>query len=116
MLRRDLRREVVEHQRLRRHCGVLADDPYTRRAELYFDSTARATHRLDIEHIVALGNAWVTGARQLDTEQRAALANDPMNLLAVDAVANRRRATPTSRPGCRRTRRSGARTSPGRSG
>ena len=46
---------------------------------------------VDIDHVVALGNAWATGAFQWDIRKRAALANDPMNLLPVDASANRQK-------------------------
>lgn len=46
---------------------------------------------VDIDHVVALGNAWVTGASRWDIKKRAALANDPMNLLPVDASANRQK-------------------------
>jgi hypothetical protein len=45
--------------------------------------------QVDIDHVVALGDAWATGAFRLDIAQRAALANDPLNLLAVDAHSNR---------------------------
>ena len=46
---------------------------------------------VDIDHVVALGDAWATGAAGWDIRKRAALANDPMNLLAVDAGANRQK-------------------------
>jgi hypothetical protein len=45
--------------------------------------------QVDIDHVVALGNAWATGAARLDIHERAALANDPLGLLAVDAHSNR---------------------------
>ncbi|GAE81570.1 secreted protein [Cutibacterium acnes JCM 18920] len=43
---------------------------------------------VQIDHVVALGNAWVTGAQQLPMDRRQALANDPLNLLAVEGQAN----------------------------
>jgi hypothetical protein len=43
---------------------------------------------VQIDHLVALSNAWQTGAQQLGQEQRIALANDPLNLLAVDGRSN----------------------------
>ena len=46
---------------------------------------------VQIDHVVALSNAWQTGAQQLSQEQRVALANDPLNLLAVDGVTNSRK-------------------------
>lgn len=44
---------------------------------------------VDIDHVVSLGNAWVAGANKWPIRKRAALANDPLNLLAVDASVNR---------------------------
>ena len=46
---------------------------------------------VDIDHVVALGDAWATGASTWPVRKRAAIANDPMNLLAVDASANRQK-------------------------
>ncbi|MDJ0376405.1 DUF1524 domain-containing protein [Cryobacterium sp. PH31-L1] len=46
---------------------------------------------VQIDHVVALSNAWQTGAQQLSQKQRVALANDPLNLLAVDGVTNSRK-------------------------
>ncbi|KQO95911.1 hypothetical protein ASF30_19425 [Leifsonia sp. Leaf264] len=43
---------------------------------------------VQIDHLVALSNAWQTGAQQLTQAQREALANDPLNLLAVDGHSN----------------------------
>jgi hypothetical protein len=43
---------------------------------------------IQIDHVVALGNAWVSGAARWPIARRAALAEDPENLLAVDARTN----------------------------
>ncbi|MET0782695.1 MAG: HNH endonuclease family protein, partial [Leifsonia flava] len=43
---------------------------------------------VQIDHLVALSNAWQTGAQQLTQAQREALANDPLNLMAVDGRSN----------------------------
>ncbi|MBH0053652.1 excalibur calcium-binding domain-containing protein [Salinibacterium sp. SWN139] len=43
---------------------------------------------VQIDHVVSLSNAWQTGAQQLTQEQRITLANDPINLLAVDGKSN----------------------------
>lgn len=47
---------------------------------------------VDIEHVVSLGDAWISGAGTWDGAQgqqrRIDLANDPMNLLAASAQAN----------------------------
>lgn len=37
---------------------------------------------------MALSNAWQTGAQQLTQTQREQLANDPLNLQAVDGPTN----------------------------
>ena len=43
---------------------------------------------VQIDHVVALSNAWQTGAFKLTADQRKALANDPLNLLAVKGRLN----------------------------
>jgi hypothetical protein len=43
---------------------------------------------IQIDHVVALSNAWQTGAFSLSVKVRTALANDPLNLLAVKGVLN----------------------------
>ena len=92
LLARDLQREVVESNGCVVDSGVLADDPYSGERNYYFDKHDNdyATD-LDAEHIVALGNAWVTGAQQLSAEQRAELANDPINLMLVNPSLNRQK-------------------------
>ena len=41
--------------------------------------------------MVALSDAWQKGAQQLDAEKREELANDPLELLAVDGEANQQK-------------------------
>ena len=43
---------------------------------------------VQIDHVVALSNAWQTGAFQLTADQRRALSNDPLNLFAVKGRLN----------------------------
>src|SRR5205823_6091617 len=43
---------------------------------------------VQIDHVVALGDAWQKGAQLLTAKQRKSLANDPLNLIAVDGPAN----------------------------
>jgi hypothetical protein len=43
---------------------------------------------VQIDHVVALSNAWQTGAFKLTLKERTAFANDPMNLLAVKGRLN----------------------------
>jgi hypothetical protein len=85
ILTRDLGDRTEENCRIL--TGTLAD-PYTARtiAYVYGDGTL-----IDIDHVVALGNAWASGASRWPVRRRAALATDPLNLLAVDASANRQK-------------------------
>jgi hypothetical protein len=46
---------------------------------------------IDIDHVVALSNAWQTGAAYFDKSKRSQIANDPLNLLAVDSKLNRQK-------------------------
>jgi hypothetical protein len=69
--------------------GTLAD-PYTGRS-IAFVRGERTSALVQIDHVVPLQNAWVTGAQQLSAEERIRLANDPLNLLAVDGAANQRK-------------------------
>ena len=43
---------------------------------------------VQIDHVVALSNAWQTGAFKLSVDQRKALSNDPLNLFAVKGRLN----------------------------
>jgi hypothetical protein len=43
---------------------------------------------VQIDHVVALSNAWQTGAFKLTKLERTALANDPLNLFAVKGRLN----------------------------
>jgi hypothetical protein len=88
ILTRDLRERVY---RSARSCAVatgILDDPYTARTITFVRG---GPSEVDIDHVVALGNAWVTGAARFTERQRVLFANDPLNLLAVDAGANRQK-------------------------
>lgn len=65
--------------------GVLDPDPYTGEDVPYI----RGRSKIDVDHIVALSDAWQKGAQQWDDSKRIALANDPLNLLVVDSGTNR---------------------------
>ena len=71
-------------------CKVLSGklaEPYTGKA-ISFLRGQTTSALVQIDHMVALSNAWQTGAQKLTQGQRISLANDPMNLLAVDGSAN----------------------------
>ena len=61
-------------------------DPYTGDALSWSGSRAGV---VDVDHVVALGDAWQKGAQAWDAGKRARFANDPANLAAVSASANR---------------------------
>lgn len=66
--------------------GTLAD-PYTG-TTISFTRGVETSRAVQIDHVVPLGDAWVTGASLLTLQQRETLANDPLNLLAVDGSTN----------------------------
>jgi hypothetical protein len=43
---------------------------------------------VQIDHVVALSDAWQKGAQRWDADRRRQFANDPANLLAVDGPTN----------------------------
>ena len=65
--------------------GVL-HDPYSATV-VAFSRTADAA-AVQIDHVVALSNAWQTGAQQLSAQRRQDLANDPANLQATTRAMN----------------------------
>ena len=74
-------------------CNVLAgefDEPYTGQ-HLKFTSREEISKGIQIDHVVALSDAWQKGAQYMEKEVRYAMATDPLNLLAVDASANQKK-------------------------
>jgi hypothetical protein len=69
--------------------GVLAD-PYTART-IRFTRGSVSSVAVQIDHVVALSDAWQKGAARFAFAKRMALANDPLNLLAVDGPTNARK-------------------------
>jgi hypothetical protein len=84
VLLRDLR--VARRAACRVLQGTLVD-PYTRKV-IAFKRGATTSDRVQIDHVVALADAWRTGAQRLSKLQRERLANDPVNLFAVDGPTN----------------------------
>jgi hypothetical protein len=86
ILRRDLANETFKAGT--HGCIVLSGtlkDPYTGKTIVFRKADAAA---IQIDHMVALQNAWVTGASKWTTEKRTQLATDPLNLIAVDGPTN----------------------------
>jgi Protein of unknown function (DUF1524)/Excalibur calcium-binding domain len=86
MLARDLTTKVyVDDCRIE---SGKVNDPYTAARITYVRGGAS---EVDIDHVVALGDAWQKGAQQWSYARRVSFANDPLNLLSVDASANRQK-------------------------
>jgi hypothetical protein len=66
--------------------GVL-QDPYTGQT-INFVRGVGTSNEVQIDHVVAVSDAWQKGAQQLSSDQRYAFYNDPLNLLAVSGSAN----------------------------
>ena len=66
--------------------GVLLD-PYTGQT-INFVRGVGTSNEVQIDHVVAVSDAWQKGAQQLSSDQRYAFYNDPLNLLAVSGSAN----------------------------
>jgi hypothetical protein len=66
--------------------GVL-QDPYTG-ATINFVRGVKTSLAVQIDHIVAVSDAWQKGAQQMTPGNRYSFYNDPLNLLAVDGPTN----------------------------
>lgn len=89
ILKRDMRNVIVNSE-----CKVMRgilQDPYTGK-QILFVRGDTTSDDVQIDHVVALSDAWQKGAQLLSVEQRIALANDPLELLAVDGNANQAKA------------------------
>lgn len=82
VLRRDLSDLVLDGCRVM--SGTLAD-PYGGQP-IAFDRSR--PEEVQIDHVVALADAWRTGATAWTESERVTFANDPLNLLAVDGELN----------------------------
>jgi len=88
ILRRDLTSIVFLEKT--RPCTVLSGvltDPFSGETINFVRGVATSSE-VQIDHTVALSNAWQTGAFKLNIKERTAFANDPMNLLAVKGRLN----------------------------
>ena len=87
-LKRDLK--DITYKEGTRDCKVIAGqllDPFSGKVIIF--SPTKVV--IDIDHVVALSNAWQTGAAYFDKSVRTQIANDPLNLLAVDSKLNRQK-------------------------
>jgi hypothetical protein len=91
VLRRDLSSFVLRTGT--NGCLVLSGtlhDPYTATVIAFLRGQSTSA-RVQIDHVVALSDAWQKGAQQWSTSRRTAFANDSLNLLAVDGPTNARK-------------------------
>ncbi len=88
ILRRDLTDVVIKPGT--HGCTVVSgvlQDPYTNTV-IIFTRGVNTSAAVQIDHVVALGDAWQTGAQQLSLAVRTNMANDPLELLAVSGPTN----------------------------
>ncbi|MEE4025039.1 DUF1524 domain-containing protein [Gordonia sp. PKS22-38] len=72
------------------NCVVLSgtlNDPYTGRS-IPFTRGETTSTEVQVDHVVALSDAWQKGAQQLSADERRNLANDPRNLQPTDGPTN----------------------------
>lgn len=87
-----IRREVGDSAKMD-GCDVVSGtfiEPYTGKT---FIATKKSefSKGIQIDHIVALSDAWQKGAQYKTPEERYNLATDPLNLIAADASANQQK-------------------------
>ena len=88
---RIIKRELGDSAKLD-GCNVVAgefDEPYTGQHMVFTEKAEIG--KIQIDHVVALSDAWQKGAQYMDYETRNKIATDPLNLLAVDGEANRQK-------------------------
>lgn len=85
ILYRDLQDPTVTDK-----CTVMSGtlhDPYTGLVIVFI----KGDSDIQIDHVIALSDAWQTGAQTFTRDQRIQLANDPIELLAVQGAANQQK-------------------------
>lgn len=88
ILTRDL--TAVTYKPGTKDCVVLTGtfaDPYSG-TTIGFERGEKTSSAVQIDHVIALSDAWQKGAQQWDAATREKFANDPLNLLAADGPLN----------------------------
>lgn len=88
VLKRDLKSIVFKSPN--NPCVILSGiliDPYSGET-IHFLRGVSTSALVQIDHVVALSNAWQTGAFKLSADARKGFANDSLNLLAVKGSLN----------------------------
>ncbi len=86
ILARDLTNVTYKDSTCEVETGILSD-PYTGKS-IHFQRGPSTSSLVQIDHVVAIGDAWITGAQQISLSSREQMYNDPLELLAVDGTAN----------------------------
>lgn len=86
VLARDFSQSTLNEDDCRVMNGTL-NDPYTGKT-IVFQRGPTSSQAVQIDHVVAVSDAWQKGAQQLTSDLRYQFYNDPLNLLAVDGPAN----------------------------
>lgn len=87
---RILNRDIKKAQLAANGCTVISgvlEDPYSGKTIELTNKNA-VSRKVQIDHVVALANAWQTGGRYLSADERKALANDDLELIAVSSATN----------------------------
>lgn len=74
-------------------CTVVSgdlNDPYSGEV-INFIRGSGTSSLVQIDHVVALSDAWQKGAQNLTSQQREAMANDDLELVAVSGTANQQK-------------------------
>lgn len=90
---RILKRDFGNTAKVDEKCNVVAGkfyEPYTGE-EMEFKNRSEISKKVQIDHVVALSDAWQKGAQYKTAEERFKIATDPLNLIAVQAAANQQK-------------------------
>ena len=90
---RILKRDFGETAATDEKCNVVAGkfyEPYTGEV-MEFHTRKEISKGVQIDHVVALSDAWQKGAQYKTSEVRYQIATDPLNLIAVQAAANQQK-------------------------
>lgn len=89
ILKRDFGETAVTDEK----CNVVAGkfyEPYTGEV-MEFHTRKEISKGVQVDHVVALSDAWQKGAQYKTSEVRYQIATDPLNLIAVQAAANQQK-------------------------
>ncbi len=89
ILQRDLTDLELAEDNCRVISGVL-DDNYSGE-RIYFKRGAGTSNQVQIDHIVAVSDAWQKGAQSWSASKKYRFYNDPLNLIAVKASQNQQK-------------------------